>query len=66
MCTLGKRLHLHVCYSTSLQATGKIRHIHGGVGKAVGAHSTPLPLSSIKIHRVKARPDRSISIGESS
>ena len=37
----------------------KIRHIHGGVAKAVGIHSTPLPLSSIKIHLVKGSPDRS-------
>ena len=36
----------------------KIRHIHGGVGKAVGIHSTPLPLSSIKIHLSKGGPDR--------
>ena len=36
--------------------------IHGGVGKADGVHSTPLhvPLSSVKIHWVKASPDRSI------
>ena len=33
----------------------KIRHIHGG--EAVGIHSTPLPLSSIKINLVKGGPD---------
>ena len=44
----------------------KIRHIHGGVGKAVSIHSTPLPLSSIKIHLSKGGPDRSILIDESS
>ena len=41
----------------------KISHIHGGVGKAVGVHST---FSAIKIHLVKGGPDRSISIDESS
>ena len=37
-------------------------NIHGGVEKAVGMHSTPLPLSSIKIHLVKGGPCRSIDI----
>ena len=44
----------------------KIRHIHDGVGKAVSVHSATIVLSSVKIHLVKARPDRSILIDESS